>query len=157
MFLRRLSVCFYFIKSLLSGGKGDFRYRIVLFFLLSCFLCLRIPYIFGLMGYGLFLFFIIFPLFMGLFFCRLLEGGASDFFSSFIPKGTPLWIAPFVCLAETLRYIVRPFVLMVRPFVNISMGSLGGYVLGLLCFRNKCVLLFLILLFFYEIFVAVVH
>nr|WSP01980.1 ATPase subunit 6 [Creptotrematina aguirrepequenoi] len=157
MFLSRLSVCFSFIKSLLSGGGGDYAYRSVLFFLLACFLFLRVPYIFGLMGYGLFLFFIILPLFSGLFLCRVLDGSIFKFFSSLVPSGTPLWMAPFVCLAETLSYLVRPAVLMMRPFVNISMGSMGGYVLGLLCFSSAHVLLFLVILFFYEIFVAVVH
>nr|WSP01968.1 ATPase subunit 6 [Allocreadium lobatum] len=157
MFLSRLSVLFLWVKSILGGGWGDYMYRLVLFFLLGCFLFLRIPYIFGLSGYALFLFFIMSPLFMSLFLCRVLDSNIFVFFSSFMPGGTPLWMAPFVCLAETLSYLVRPIVLMMRPFVNISMGSLGGYVLGLLCFSNGYVLLFLILLFFYEIFVAVVH
>nr|WSP01992.1 ATPase subunit 6 [Wallinia sp. URM-2015] len=157
MFLGRLSVCFSFIKSLSSGGGGDYMYRMVLFFLLICFLFLRVPYIFGLSGFGLFLFFTLFPLFSSLFLCRVVDVGVSDFFSSLIPQGTPLWMAPFVCLAETLSYLVRPVVLMIRPFVNISMGSLGGYVLGLLCFSSGYVVAFLVLLFFYEIFVAVVH
>ncbi len=62
-----------------------------------------------------------------------------------------------MCLAETLRYLVRPVVLMIRPFVNLTMGSLGGYVLGGMVFGSIWVSLFLFFLFFYEIFVAVVH
>lgn len=95
-----------------------------------CFLILRVPYLYGLFGFGLFLFFVISPLFLALFFGRLFDGGLVSFFSSFVPQGTPLWIAPFVCLAETLSYLVRPGVLMIRPFVNLTMGSIGGYVLG---------------------------
>lgn len=37
-----------------------------------------------------------------------------------------------MCLSETLRYVVRPIVLMIRPFVKLTIGSMGGYVLGLL-------------------------
>jgi hypothetical protein len=56
-----------------------------------------------------------------------------------------------------LSYLVRPGVLMIRPFVNLTMGSLGGYVLGSMRFRAFWVLIFLFVLFFYEVFVAVVH
>lgn len=121
-----------------------------------CFLVLRVPYIFGVRGFGLFLFFIISPLFLGLFFSRIFVD-FQGFFSSFVPNGTPLWIAPFVCLAETLRYLVRPGVLMIRPFVKLSMGARGGYVLGMLGFQHIWVVSFIFFLFFYEIFVAVVH
>lgn len=62
-----------------------------------------------------------------------------------------------MCLAETLRYLVRPLVLMIRPFVNLSMGARGGYVLGLFRFRYEWAVGFLFFLFFYEVFVAVVH
>lgn len=87
----------------------------------------------------------------------MIDGEWKYFFSGFIPEGTPIWIAPFVCLAETLSYLVRPVVLMIRPFVNLSIGALGGYVLGMLTFSQWWVVLFLVVLFFYEVFVAVVH
>lgn len=93
---------------------------------------------------------------MGLFFSRVF-GGFYYFLSSFVPRGTPLWIAPFVCLAETLRYFVRPFVLMIRPFVKLRMGARGGYILGVLGFQYSGAFILLGLLFFYEVFVAVVH
>lgn len=132
-------------------------YRLVLFGLLFRFLILRIPYIYGLMGFGLYLFVVLSPMFLALFLGRIVDGGPFRFFSSFVPSGTPLWIAPFVCLAETLSYLVRPVILMIRPFVNLTMGSLGGYVLGSMRFGSHWVVLFLFVLFFYEIFVAVVH
>lgn len=62
-----------------------------------------------------------------------------------------------MCLAETLSYLVRPVVLMIRPFVNLTIGSLGGYAIGSMCFSVSWAILFLGFLFFYEIFVAVVH
>lgn len=62
-----------------------------------------------------------------------------------------------MCLAETLSYLVRPVVLMIRPFVNLRIGAMGGYVLGLMSFSSSWVIGFLLLLFFYEVFVAVVH
>nr|YP_010505935.1 ATP synthase F0 subunit 6 [Paragonimus skrjabini miyazakii]UXE35007.1 ATP synthase F0 subunit 6 [Paragonimus skrjabini miyazakii] len=157
MCVTRLGSISSFLEGLIVGGGGDFVYRIVLCGLLFCFLGLRFPYIFGLGGFGLFLFLVISPLFLALFFSRLFDGSVISFFSSFVPEGTPLWIAPFVCMAETLSYLVRPVVLMIRPFVNLSMGASGGYVLGLLSFRFEWVAFFLLFLFFYEVFVAIVH
>nr|YP_009646080.1 ATP synthase F0 subunit 6 [Plagiorchis maculosus]QBX99307.1 ATPase subunit 6 [Plagiorchis maculosus] len=156
MLVSRLNIINNYVYGLISGGWSDGFYRLILLGLLFCFLSLRVPYIFGLSGFGVYLFFYIFPLFVGLFFSRIFSN-VGLFFSSFVPLGTPLWIAPFVCLAETLSYIVRPVVLLIRPFVNLSMGSLGGYVLGGMCFSSFYVISFLLVLFFYEIFVAVVH
>nr|YP_009650989.1 ATP synthase F0 subunit 6 [Uvitellina sp. SSS-2019]QCY72815.1 ATPase subunit 6 [Uvitellina sp. SSS-2019] len=144
-------------------GKNDCKilgdvYFFNLVLLLCCFLYLRIPYIYGFYGFGLVLVFFIAPLFLSLFFSRLSLFGFRSFFCGFIPLGTPLWISPFVCLAETLSYMVRPAVLMLRPFVNLTIGSLGGVALGSLVFKfGGGVVVFLLLLFFYEIFVALVH
>nr|YP_010853273.1 ATP synthase F0 subunit 6 [Metorchis bilis]WGM81692.1 ATP synthase F0 subunit 6 [Metorchis bilis] len=157
MFVSRLFSVFDYFSSVFSAGLSHFCYRLFLFILFLGFLGLRLPYTYGMGGFALFIFFIVFPLFSGLFFSRVLDGGLSNFFSCFVPSGTPMWIAPFVCLAETLSYIVRPAVLMLRPFVNLSAGALGGYALGVLSFSGYWVVLFLVFLFFYEIFVAVVH
>nr|AYH51376.1 ATP synthase F0 subunit 6 [Cotylurus marcogliesei] len=139
------------------GGVSDYFYQFTLAFLFFIFLLLRIPYVFGLGGFFLFLVCLIFPLFLSLMFFRL-DVNLRSFFSSFIPGGTPLWIAPFVCLAETISYIVRPFVLLIRPFLNLSIGALGGASLGYLFLKfGGGVIFFLLVLFFYEVFVALVH
>nr|AKG49768.1 ATP synthase F0 subunit 6 [Ogmocotyle sp. JM-2015] len=157
MFMSRLNIVWNSVFSVIEGGWFDYLYRFVLGVMLFCFLSLRMPYIFGIWGFGVYLFFVIFPLFFSLFLCRIIDGGVSSFFSSLVPSGTPIWIAPFVCLAETLSYIVRPVVLMIRPFVNLTIGSIGGYVLGALCLSSWWVVVFLFILFFYEVFVALVH
>nr|QJP05959.1 ATP synthase F0 subunit 6 [Clonorchis sinensis] len=157
MFVSRLFGVFDYFSLIIQGGLCSPFYRLSLFLLLGGFLSLRLPYVYGMGGFVLFIFFIVCPLFCGLFFSRVLDGGLSCFVSCFVPMGTPLWIAPFVCLAETLSYIVRPGVLMMRPFVNLSAGALGGYALGLLSMFSYWVVMFLVVLFFYEIFVAVVH
>nr|APX55318.1 ATP synthase F0 subunit 6 [Paragonimus westermani] len=138
-----------------NSGASDVAYRAMLYGLLFCFLGLRFPYLFDLVSFGASLFCNIAP-FLGAVFSRLFDGKLVDFFSPFVPSGTPVWIAPFVCMAETLSYLVRPVVLMIRPFVNLSMGAMGGYILGLLTFRFSWVVC-LFVLFFYEVFVAVVH
>nr|YP_009164289.1 ATP synthase F0 subunit 6 [Gastrothylax crumenifer]AIU44445.1 ATP synthase F0 subunit 6 [Gastrothylax crumenifer] len=157
MFVSRLGIIFNAVWGIIEGGWNDYFYRFVLFGMLFCFLLLRVPNIFGVNGFAVFLFVVIFPLFFALFLSRVIDGGVSEFCASLIPDGTPLWIAPFVCLSETLSYIVRPIVLMIRPFVNLTIGSMGGYVLGLLSLGTWWVFVFLFLLFFYEVFVACVH
>lgn len=89
MYISRASSVIGFIISLIGGGRGEYLYRFVLVTMLLCFLGLRFPYIFGLQGFGLFLFFVVSPLFLGLFFSRVF-GDVTQFFSSFVPDGTPL-------------------------------------------------------------------
>lgn len=48
-------------------------------------------------------------------------------------------------------------VLLLRPFVNLSLGSVAMYRVGLMSFRKPPVLVLLLVIFFYEIFVALVH
>nr|ACB31848.1 ATPase 6 [Opisthorchis viverrini] len=157
MLVSRLSGVFDYFSSVFIGGLRDLCYCLSLFLLFMGFMSLRLPYFYGMGGFILFIFFVVSPLFCGLFFSRVLDGGLSRFVSCFVPIGVPVWIAPFVCLAESLSYVVRPVVLMMRPFVNLSAGALGGYAVGALCFINYWVVVFLVLLFFYEVFVAVVH
>nr|AKP94286.1 ATP synthase F0 subunit 6 [Diplostomum spathaceum] len=153
----RLNILINLFVLRLVGGISDYFYRASLLIVLMCFLFLRVPYVFGINGFFLFLVLFIFPLFLSLMFFRL-RTEISLFFSSFVPTGTPLWIAPFVCLAETISYLVRPFVLLIRPFLNLSIGAFGGASLGFMTLHfGTGVIFLLVLLFFYEIFVALVH
>nr|YP_010947752.1 ATP synthase F0 subunit 6 [Azygia robusta]WMH04199.1 ATP synthase subunit 6 [Azygia robusta]WMH04211.1 ATP synthase subunit 6 [Azygia robusta] len=136
-----------------SGLSSSF-YRGVLSVVLGVFLYLRFPYFYGVMGFGGFLFIFIFPLFCCLFLSRL---GSQEFFCSFIPVGSPLWVSPFVCLAETISYVIRPCILLLRPFLNLSAGAFGGLFLGGMSLTSFPVVLLLLVLFFYEVFVALVH
>lgn len=58
--------------------------------MLFCFLLLRVPKIFGVKGFAVFLFVVIFPLFFALFLRRVVDGGVSRFCASLIPDGTPM-------------------------------------------------------------------
>nr|YP_009524388.1 ATP synthase F0 subunit 6 [Lepidotrema longipenis]AXR86348.1 ATP synthase F0 subunit 6 [Lepidotrema longipenis] len=152
---------YYLSSSLFKGvfGKNENNiFQLFLFFLLIVFLFLRIPFIYGSMGFFSVVFLMIIPLFLSLFFIRL-EFSLFDFFSSLIPGGTPLWIAPLVGVAETISYIVRPFVLIIRPFLNITIGAIGVAAVGGMSFSisGKMLILFMSFLFFYEVFVAIVH
>nr|AWW03146.1 ATP synthase F0 subunit 6 [Macrogyrodactylus karibae] len=126
--------------------------------ILFIFLVLRIPGNFEVFYFVVFLFTVLFPYFASLFISRLVNS-SDDFFASFTPVGAPIGIAPFVCMAEGISYIVRPFVLMLRPFLNLSIGAFGAAAVGTSIssgFSLGLLLLFL-LLFFYELFVCIVH
>nr|YP_009829431.1 ATP synthase F0 subunit 6 [Enterogyrus malmbergi]QJD07093.1 ATP synthase F0 subunit 6 [Enterogyrus malmbergi] len=152
--LSRSSLFSYNVVGLLSRIGN--MYVVHMMGILLVFLLLRVPYLYGMLGFVGFIYVSIFPVFLSLF-CNRIEGGVDEFFSSLLPPGTPLWIAPFVGLAETISYIVRPVVLMVRPFLNITIGAFGAVALGGMFISNYFVGLFLLILFFYEIFVAMVH
>nr|YP_011008464.1 ATP synthase F0 subunit 6 [Dactylogyrus tuba]WCF76308.1 ATP synthase F0 subunit 6 [Dactylogyrus tuba] len=142
------------VSSLLSCLGST--YSVSCWTLLAGFLALRIPLVYGVFGFICFIFVVVSPLFLSLFIGRM-AGGVDSFFSSLLPPGTPLWIAPFVGLAETISYLVRPFVLMIRPFLNITIGALGGASLAGMCVSSWPLLACLVFLFMYEVFVAIVH
>jgi F-type H+-transporting ATPase subunit a len=61
------------------------------------------------------------------------------YFSLLLPKGTPLAVAPFLVLIETMSYFIRPVSLSLRLFANMMAGHvllkvLAGFIvtLGLL-------------------------
>lgn len=123
---------------------------------LLLFLCYRQPYCYRGFAFGVFLLVVVFSMFLSLCLSRV-ESRVSVFFGRFLPVGTPLYICPLVCLAERVRYVIRPIVLILRPFINISLGCIGGVALCSLCFINWWWIFLLVILFFYEVFVAIVH
>lgn len=123
---------------------------------LLLFLAYRLPYCYSPFIFRVFLIVTIFRMFLSLFFCRVVNK-VNVFFSTFIPAGTPLYICPLVSLAETIRYVIRPLVLILRPFINISLGCFSAIALCNLCFFSVWWMSALIILFFYEVFVAIVH
>lgn len=152
----RFSVLFAQVHGVI-GGFRDLVYYRILGCLLLVFLGLRMPYIYDMLWFGFMVVVFILPLFLAFFVDRLVVGGPDSFFCGFVPPGTPLWISPFVCIAETIRYLVRPIVLMLRPFLNISIGAMGGASLGYLLFLSPLASFCIVMLFFYELFVALVH
>nr|YP_009330666.1 ATP synthase F0 subunit 6 [Cloacotaenia megalops]AOG66049.1 ATP synthase F0 subunit 6 [Cloacotaenia megalops] len=146
-----VSLLYNFLINVFSGY-----YCLLLSSVLLLFLSYRFPYCYSPFIFSVFLVCVVFSAFLSLFFTRLCEN-YNEFFSSFIPVGTPIYICPLVCLAETISYIIRPIVLILRPFINISLGCFGTVALCNLCFTNYFWLIVVAVLFFYELFVAVVH
>nr|QCP68151.1 ATP synthase F0 subunit 6 [Fimbriaria fasciolaris] len=134
----------------------SYYYLLILSIGVFLFLSYRIPYCYSPFLFSVFLLTVVFSSFVSLFFRRIFDN-VHEFFSSFVPVGTPLYICPLVCVAETISYIIRPIVLILRPFINISLGCFGAVALCNLCFNSWVWFLVLFVLFFYEVFVAVVH
>nr|AAL55469.1 ATPase subunit 6 [Echinococcus canadensis]BAF56562.1 ATPase subunit 6 [Echinococcus canadensis] len=140
--------------SVLSGAS--YYYFVLLMLVLVLFLVYRLPYCYSFYLFFVFLFGVVFVMFVSLFMCRVFSN-VNSFFASFVPLGTPLYICFIVCVAESISYMIRPIVLILRPFINISLGCFGAVALGNLCFVSCWWVLILVLLFFYEVFVALIH
>lgn len=134
----------------------SYYYMVVLTMVLSLFLIYRFPYGYRPFFFFIFLICIVFSVFISLFLSRVADD-VHLFFRGFVPVGTPMYIRSLVCLAETISYIIRPFVLIFRPFINIRLGCVGAATLGNFCFSGSIWLIVLGLVFFYEVFVALVH
>nr|UFQ88830.1 ATP synthase F0 subunit 6 [Rhinebothrium sp. MZUSP 8018] len=134
----------------------SYYYMALLSVVLLLFLLYRVPYCYSPLLFSVLLILLVFSAFMSLFFRRIC-GDYNSFFSSFVPVGTPLYICPLVCLAETISYLIRPFVLVFRPFINISLGCFGAVAISAFCFSSWVWYVILIVVFFYEVFVALVH
>ena len=127
------SLCSVLYKSLIS--MFSYYYLICLLRVLLLFMGYRIPYCYRPFFFSIFLVVLVFRAFVSLF-VRRLFGNFNVFFRQFIPAGTPIYICPLVCLAETIRFVIRPIVLILRPFINISLGCFGVVAICKLCFNN---------------------
>uniref|UniRef100_A0AAU7ANJ3 ATP synthase F0 subunit 6 n=1 Tax=Gyrodactylus pseudorasborae TaxID=3032919 RepID=A0AAU7ANJ3_9PLAT len=122
------------------------------------FMTYRIPGVFDVHYFIVFLLIVLIPYFLSLFTSRIVCDW-EEFFCSFTPVGAPIAIAPFVCIAEGISYIVRPLVLILRPFLNLTIGAFGALSLGgfISSSINPLIFVLFIFIFFYEIFVSLVH
>nr|BDP28400.1 ATPase subunit 6 [Echinococcus multilocularis] len=144
------------VYALIFNSSVSYYYFVLLVFVLGWFLVYRLPYCYSFYLFSVFLFGVVFVMFVSLFLCCVFSG-INNFFASFVPLGTPLYICFLVCIAESISYIIRPLVLILRPFINISLGCFGAVALGNLCFISCWWGVILVGLFFYEVFVALIH
>uniref|UniRef100_A0A0X3QCQ5 Uncharacterized protein n=1 Tax=Schistocephalus solidus TaxID=70667 RepID=A0A0X3QCQ5_SCHSO len=113
----------------------SYYYLAILGSIILLFLCYRFPYTYSPFFFAVMLGCYVFFCFVSLFLSRLSKA-PNEFFSRFVPTGTPLYICPLVCCAETISYIIRPFVLIFRPFINLSLGCFGAVAVGGFCVYN---------------------
>ncbi len=50
--------------------------------------------------------------------------GFVEYMKSFVPHGTPFWLAPFIFLIEIISHLLRPFTLGIRLFANMYAGHI---------------------------------
>nr|YP_009466057.1 ATP synthase F0 subunit 6 [Hydatigera kamiyai]BAN15670.1 ATP synthase subunit 6 [Hydatigera kamiyai] len=131
-------------------------YLSIILWTMLLFISYRFPYCYSPWLFVVWLIGVVFVCFVSLWLNRLLDN-SSAFFASFVPLGTPIYICPLVCIAESISYVIRPFVLILRPFINISLGCFGAAFVGGVVSVNYLWFLVLVVLFFYEVFVALVH
>jgi len=84
------------------------------------------------------------------------------FFSLFLPKGTPWWLAPLMIIIEIFTYLARPISLSLRLAANMVAGHvllkvMAGFVISLAIFLKFLPIPLMVILIGFEIFVAVLQ
>ena len=84
------------------------------------------------------------------------------FFSLFLPKGTPLWLAPLIILIELFTYLARPVSLSLRLAANMIAGHvllkvLAGFIVLMAAFLKPLPIPLIVVLIGFEIFVSILQ
>lgn len=84
------------------------------------------------------------------------------FFSLFLPKGTPGWLAPLMILIELFAYLARPVSLSLRLAANMVAGHvllkvMAGFVVSMAIYLKILPIPFIVILIGFEIFVAILQ
>lgn len=84
------------------------------------------------------------------------------FASIFLPKGTPLWLAPLMILIELFAYLARPISLSLRLAANMIAGHvllkvIAGFIVSLFIILKLVPIVFVVILIGFELFVAILQ
>lgn len=84
------------------------------------------------------------------------------FLSLFLPRGTPLWLAPLIILIELFAYLARPVSLSLRLAANMIAGHvllkvLVGFVVAMSIYLKPLPVPLIVVLIGFEIFVAMLQ
>lgn len=84
------------------------------------------------------------------------------FFSLFLPKGTPWWLAPLMIVIELFAYLARPVSLSLRLAANMVAGHvllkvIAGFVVSMAFYLKIFPIPFISVLIGFEIFVAILQ
>lgn len=84
------------------------------------------------------------------------------FLAIFLPKGTPLWLAPLMIVIELFAYLARPLSLSLRLAANMVAGHvllkvIASFVISLAIFLKFLPLPIMVILIGFEIFVAILQ
>jgi ATP synthase subunit 6 len=119
-------VVLFLVNSNIEGEKGQRYFPLIFsifFFVLSLNLIGLFPFSFTVMTHFIVTFGLSFMLFISMIFFSVREHG-FNFFSSFLPSGTPFILALLLVPVEILSYFSRPFALAIRLFCNMMAGHI---------------------------------
>lgn len=166
--LQMLSEMLYeFVANMLydiAGPKGKQFFPFVFsafLFVLICNLLGMIPYSFTVTSHIIVTFALAITAFLIVVLTGFIKHGLH-FLSFFLPKGTPLWMAPLMIFIELFSFLARPMSLSVRLAANMMAGHtmlkiIAGFVIALSWWGGWMPLGALVVLTGFEIFVAVLQ
>ena len=130
-------------------------------FILTCNLLGMIPYGFTVTSHISVTFAMAITIFLFITFLGIYLHGLH-FFSLFLPKGTPWWLAPLMVVIELFAYLARPVSLSLRLAANMVAGHvllkvLAGFVVSMAIYIKILPIPFIVVLIGFEIFVAVLQ
>lgn len=145
-----------------KDGKAFFPIIFTLFmFILFCNLFGMIPFSFTVTSHIIVTFALAAVIFVACTLVAIIKHGLFTFLGSFLPHGTPWWMAPMMYLIELFSFLARPISLSVRLMANMVAGHtmlkvIAGFVIPLGIFGVAPVL-FLVVLTGFEVFVAILQ
>jgi F-type H+-transporting ATPase subunit a len=130
-------------------------------FILLCNLLGMIPYGFTVTSHIV----VTFALAIMIFFMVTIIGFINHglhFLSIFLPKGTPLWLAPLMIVIELFAYLARPISLSLRLAANMMAGHvllkvMAGFIVSLMIFLKFLLIPLIVILIGFEIFIAILQ
>lgn len=130
-------------------------------FILLCNLLGMIPYAFAVTSNIIITFGLAIIIFFVITICGFIINGI-DFFSIFLPKGMPVWLAPLMILIELCAYLARPVSLSIRLAANIMAGHIlikviAGFCVSFILFFKFVPIPMVVILIGFEIFVAILQ
>jgi F-type H+-transporting ATPase subunit a len=148
-----------------NAGEGSEKFFPLIFslflFVLFCNLLGLLPYAFTVTSHIIVTFALAIMVFLTVSLVAIIQHGPLTFLGSFLPKGTPWWMAPIMYLIELFSYLSRPVSLSVRLAANMIAGHtmlkvIAGFVV-MLGAAGIAPLLLLVILNGFEIFVAILQ
>lgn len=130
-------------------------------FILLCNLLGMLPYGFTVTSHIIITFSLAIMVFLLVTIVGFIKHGWS-FCSLFLPKGTPLWLAPLMIAIELFTYIARPISLSLRLAANMMAGHIllkviAGFVVSLMILLKFLPIPLMVALIGFEIFVAILQ
>ena len=145
-----------------ENGKRYMSFILSIFmFILICNLFGMIPYSFTVTSHISVTFILAMIVFLLVTIVGFVKHGLH-FFSLFLPKGTPAWLAPLLFVIEFVAYLARPISLSLRLAANMVAGHvllkvLAGFMVTMAFYLKPLPEPFIVILIGFEIFVAMLQ